>query len=105
MELIHEINNDVLTLRLVGEATIYGAAELKARLEPLFTERKDCGSFELDLSGVTEMDSAGLQLVLAAKHEAMALGKGFKITVHGNASEALTTFYRLDDYLNIAGQR
>ncbi|MBI5235750.1 MAG: STAS domain-containing protein [Deltaproteobacteria bacterium] len=104
MEVSTETNNDVLTLRLAGEATIYGASELKARLDNVFSDHRDCVSLELDLSGVTEMDSAGLQLALAAKREAVSLGKGFKVVAHGNASKALATLYNLDDYLNAAGK-
>ncbi|MEK6790952.1 MAG: STAS domain-containing protein [Deltaproteobacteria bacterium] len=104
MEVATEINNGVLTLRLAGEVTIYGASELKARLGTLFSERNESASFELDLSGVTEMDSAGLQLVLAVKREAMALGKGFKVVAHGNASEALVQLYRLSEDLSAAGK-
>lgn len=104
MELVTEITNGVLSLHLAGEATIYGATELKARLGEVFLAHGDCASFELDLSGVTGMDSAGLQLVLAAKREARALGKGFRVVAHGNASEALVALYRLEDCLNAAGK-
>lgn len=51
-------------LAIDGELTIYSVAELKAEfanLAPLFSE------IEVDLSGVTEMDTTGLQLMLMAK--------------------------------------
>jgi anti-sigma B factor antagonist len=53
-------------LRIEGELTIVRAAELKAALldGPPPTA--------IDLSGVTEIDSAGLQLLLLARREAQA---------------------------------
>ena len=57
------------TLRIEGELTIYRAMELKPLLfaQPPVTE--------LDLSGVTEFDSAGLQLLMLAKKMALAQGR------------------------------
>ena len=55
-----------------GELSIYRAADLKA---PLLAALEAEGELELDLSGVTEMDTAGLQLVLLARREAGACGK------------------------------
>ncbi len=51
-------------LAIDGELTIYSVAELKAGfadLAPTFSE------IEVDLSGVTEMDTTGLQLMLMTK--------------------------------------
>lgn|SRR3990167_5267842 len=57
----------IAVLRPEGELTIYTAADNKARfLEALSVQ----DHLELDLSQVTEMDSAGLQLLLMAKKEA-----------------------------------
>lgn len=65
-----------------GEMTIYNALELKAQLlSPL----EQCAQMEVDLAGVTEMDSAGLQLLLMAKTEARARGKNLAITGHSTA--------------------
>lgn len=51
-------------VKVSGEMTIYTAAELKQALTPLLYRQQ---TLELDLSQVSEMDSAGLQLLLAAK--------------------------------------
>ncbi|MDO9189441.1 MAG: STAS domain-containing protein, partial [Sulfurimicrobium sp.] len=54
-------------LRLEGELTIYTAMDMKQRLlEPLST----CRQVDVDLSQVSELDSAGLQLMILAKREA-----------------------------------
>jgi anti-sigma B factor antagonist len=47
-----------------GEMTIYTAASLQTELFCLLQS----GPEALDLSGVTEMDTAGLQLVIMAQH-------------------------------------
>lgn len=54
------------SLRIEGELTIYRAAELKQLLlsQPQLTE--------IDLSAVTEIDTAGVQLLLAARKAAQA---------------------------------
>jgi anti-sigma B factor antagonist len=63
-------------LAVEGEMTIYRAAELKpALLEAVHAHDAPA----LDLSAVTEFDSAGLQLLLAARREAARLGKRLDI--------------------------
>lgn len=70
------------TLRLDGELTIYRAAELKpALLAPLDPGR----TLEVDLAGVTELDTAGLQLLMLAKKTAQAQGGALKLTGHSAA--------------------
>jgi anti-anti-sigma factor len=59
-----------------GELSIYRAAELKAELLDAVASGD---GLDLDLSKVTELDSAGLQLVLMAAREAKAAGKRFGI--------------------------
>jgi anti-anti-sigma factor len=59
-------------LAVEGEMTIYRAAELyPALLDAVRTQDVPA----LDLSAVTEFDSAGVQLLLVARREAGRLGK------------------------------
>jgi anti-anti-sigma factor len=63
-------------LTVEGEMTIYRAAELKpALLEAVRTHDAPA----IDLSAVTEFDSAGLQLLLMARQEAARLGKSLRL--------------------------
>jgi anti-anti-sigma factor len=58
-----KVNTAKGVLRISGDMTVYSAAELKAALlaaNPASTKVKT-----LDLSAVSEMDCAGLQLLLA----------------------------------------
>lgn len=63
-------------LKLNGELTIYTATDRKAEL--INTLQAD--KIDLDLSAVSEMDSAGLQLLLLLKREADKAGKHLAIS-------------------------
>ncbi|MFT7772822.1 STAS domain-containing protein [Roseateles sp.] len=58
-------------LCIAGELTIYRALELKPQIMDEVTQRsRPC----IDLSGVEEVDTAGVQLLLLAQREALARG-------------------------------
>lgn len=77
-----ELNEGACKLGVDGEMSIYTAAELKERLVPLVQE---CTEAELDLSQVSEMDSAGLQLLVLLKREALAAGRKIRFVSHSKA--------------------
>jgi anti-sigma B factor antagonist len=57
-------------LQLAGAVNIQGAQALLAQLRPLLEESDP--PLRLDLAGVTEIDTAGLQLLLVARRTAAA---------------------------------
>jgi anti-anti-sigma factor len=65
-----------------GELSIYRAAELKAQLLP----QAGTGEVVLDLSQVSEIDTAGVQLLLLSQREAAALSRPWRL---GAASPAV----------------
>lgn len=69
-------------VKISGEMTIYTAAELKQALTPLLYRQQ---ALELDLSGVSEMDSAGLQLLLAAKKTMQQGDSPLHLVMHSHA--------------------
>ena len=77
------ITSDARGVNVSGEMTIFSAAELK---KPLFDalnkakKGKAGAALEMDLSNVTEFDTAGLQLLLLARQQAAATGRGFHIS-------------------------
>jgi anti-sigma B factor antagonist len=79
----------VACLAVEGEMTIYRAAELKPALLDA-VRMHDAPA--LDLSAVSEFDSAGLQLLLAARLEAARLGKALAVTA---ASPAVRDVFAL----------
>jgi len=56
---------------LEGELTIYTAAE---QWSPLLAALEDGGDLRIGLAAVTEVDTAGLQILLAVRREAERLG-------------------------------
>ncbi|WP_346210308.1 STAS domain-containing protein [Aeromonas salmonicida] len=69
-------------VKISGEMTIYTAAELKQALTPLLYRQQ---ALELDLSEVSEMDSAGLQLLLAAKKTMQQGDSPLHLVMHSHA--------------------
>jgi len=69
-----------------GEMTIFVAQELKLELQaPL----SNASEIEMDLSQVTEIDAAGLQLMLAAKIESIARGIKLRFINHSATVQEL----------------
>ena len=73
-------------LRIDGEMTIYRAEELKQALlsEP--------APVEIDLSGVTDIDTVGVQLLMLAKRTAQASQRDLRLVAH---SAAVTDVFEL----------
>lgn len=66
-------------IAITGELTIYTALDLKATLLAGLAANEE---LELDLSGVEEVDAAGLQLLVMIKQQATASGKALRFTGH-----------------------
>ena len=75
-----------------GEMTIWRAAELKqALLEPL----DRAGPVEVDLSRVSEVDTAGVQLLMFARLTADARCRRFRVVRQSEAVTAVLALLRL----------
>ena len=70
-------------LRLAGSLTIGQAAALKGAL---VTALNDASELRVDLSGITEIDLTGLQLLEASHRSALSRGKQFSVEPRGNRS-------------------
>jgi anti-anti-sigma factor len=79
-------------LVLDQDLTIYHALAQKALLLDALSQADD---LELDLNGVAEIDTAGLQLLLLLKKEARRCGKRVAIVAHSQAVRALIDFCKL----------
>jgi anti-anti-sigma factor len=80
--------------KLEGELTIFHAAEAR---DWLAAELARDPALELDLSAVTELDSAGIQVLFWLKREGQALGRSIPFAHHSPA--VLEVF----DQLNLVG--
>lgn len=63
-------------MRIEGEMTIYRAAELRGALLAALAEP---GDVLLELDAVDELDTAGVQLLLAARRSAQAAGRTLRL--------------------------
>ena len=81
-------------LRIEGEMTIYRAGELKQTLlaSPPPTE--------IDLSGVTEIDTAGVQLLMLAKRQAQAAQRELRLVAHSAAVSEVFELMNLGAYFD-----
>jgi len=84
---------------LEGEWTVLRAAELR----PVLAGVVAGGATRLDLSHITEFDSAGLQLLVAARRSAAARGVALAFDAPSPAVRALAAVYRLDAGLQSPG--
>jgi len=80
---------------LEGEMTIYTAMELK---DQLLAPLAQCAAVEFDLAGISEMDSAGLQLLIMAKREATASGKTLNLSGHSPAVLEILELCQLEGF-------
>lgn len=70
------------TLSLEGELTIFTAAERKPSLLEFL---KSGEQLAINLAGVSEIDTAGLQLLILLKREAAQTGKTLVFDMHSKA--------------------
>jgi anti-anti-sigma factor len=80
-------------LSLAGELTVYDAAALQ---QALLVSWAESDSLELDLTAVTELDTAGFQQLLLFQREARAAQKRFAICAHSDATREVFDLLRAD---------
>jgi anti-sigma B factor antagonist len=98
MQINKQLDGRVTRLGLAGELTIYCAAELSAALLASLVE---CDEVELELSAVTELDSAGFQQLYLWSREAHAANKRFFIRAHSPATREVFDLYRADAFFEV----
>jgi len=77
------------------DMTVYNALEQKKKL---LEALHGCDELDLDLSQVSEIDTAGFQLLLLAKREGQKLGKTVRVTAHSKAVTELLDLYNMASY-------
>lgn len=92
MEIERTDNADVIELKVVGELTIFGAADAYGLLTQVLSERRD---LRINLAQTTEVDSSGVQLLLAAKRAAEAQGRSLEVVAHSEAMVEVMELLRL----------
>ena len=84
---------------IAGAMTIYAAAAAK---DTLLDALNGATEIEVDLSGVAEMDTAGVQLLALLKREAASTGKRVALSGHSPAVLEVFDCYRLAAYFGDA---
>jgi anti-sigma B factor antagonist len=80
---------------IAGTMTIYDAvADKRSLLEAL----DSADEIEINLSGVSEMDTSGVQLLAMAKREAIKTGKTLRLVAHSQASLDVLDRYNLGGF-------
>jgi anti-anti-sigma factor len=74
-----EKKKEVVHMPVEGEMTIFVAQELREALMPVITDNDEV---EIDLSRVTDVDAAGMQLMLSLKLEAILRSKTLRFVGH-----------------------
>lgn len=87
--------NGALHLVLDGPMTIYNTNEVKTQL---MNGLQSATTVELDLSNVSELDTAGFQLLVLAKRESQRNGHTLRITAHSPAVREVIDFYNMDAF-------
>ncbi len=85
-------------LRFSGELTIYRAAEFKQMLLAGLSKLDGPAPLEIDLSGVTELDTAGVQLLMLAKKTAQAQQRELRLFAHSPAVAEIFELLNLAAY-------
>ena len=79
MKISAKTKNGVCRLQIEGEMTIYTALDMQTQLLRHLAKARE---LEVDLSQVTEIDSAGLQLLILLKRETAARGAILRLIAH-----------------------
>jgi anti-anti-sigma factor len=94
MNVIVEKTDGLSRLQIEGEMTVFHAAELK---KDLLDNLAGCSKLDIDLSQVSEMDTAGFQLLFLIKREAGISDKPMRITAHSPATLSALKLYGMDE--------
>ncbi len=89
-------NRSTHRLKVEGEMTIVNAIEMK---NALLDGLKDCSEVEVDLSNVSDFDTAGLQLLLLLKLTAQKLKKGFRIVAQSESTMRAIKLFQMEEEL------
>ena len=90
----HEPSEHKNTIQIEGEMTIYSVSELAGKLIPILN---DARLLEINLARVSEIDSAGVQLLMLARKERHETGQELSLVAH---SAAVMEVFKLMDLLS-----
>ncbi len=92
---VTEKSDSATHIMMADEMTIYTALEQKNELLP---HLKADQQLQLDLSGVSEIDSAGMQLLIHMKQKAKELNNDFSLVHHSQAVVEVIGLFNLTSF-------
>ena len=95
MTLQSEMLDNKTVVTLPDELTIYTVGEIKEALTPLLYQGRE---LELNLANIAEIDSAGLQLLIAAKKSTQQQGSPLSLVWHSNVVLELLELCQLSGF-------
>jgi anti-anti-sigma factor len=95
MSITIESENGLSHVKLAGELTIFYADELWPQLWQGLQEAQEV---EIDLNGVSEIDTAGIQLLMMAKKNEKSAGKTVRVLNHSQSVLEAFELYDLAGY-------
>lgn len=84
--------DDTATLRVGGEVTIQNASQFRDALKELLGAAQ---RVEIDFKDVTEMDTAGIQVLLSAQKSCDKMGRNLHISTCSKPVEQVMELYQL----------
>ena len=90
MNINTETVNGTCRLQIEGEMTIFHAQELK---DGILDSLENTEGLEVDLSRVSEIDTAGFQLLLMLRNESMRLHTSLQVDAYSPAILSLLELY------------
>jgi anti-sigma B factor antagonist len=93
----YEDNENLMSISILNEMNIYNATELKKLLDKRIDDKRD---MEINLDGVSEIDSAGIQLLMLIKQERSNNNLHLSLVQHSNAVLDAFEFLGLVSYFN-----
>lgn len=84
-------------IRIDGEMTIYTAPACRDQLLHHLQQLQSCAALDIDLSSVTEVDSAGLQLLIQARRHGVEQGMPVRLRNPSAALQEMIALYRLGE--------
>ena len=94
MEIIKELNQDHLTIKVIGELNSFTAPELEQVIKNCLNDIK---TLDFDFKDLVYLSSAGLRVLLVAQK---IMAKQGKMTLH-NVNESVMDIFEITGFLNI----
>lgn len=94
-----DLNERNLDIRMAGELTIYNAGELRQRCMEILLRASTGMDARIDMRDVTEIDGAGIQLLVLLKRELINLGMFAKVTAWSPVVGEVFEFVGIPEFL------